>query len=148
MGWNADGAEAHEGYLVGLVPEVGKTIDGIEYESGILRELGYHRDGDRQGDVPLQWVCVGCDCGWRSPRMLAPTGTHWTPCRVWIAYGADDSIVEGYEESARKLWLAHVRDIREHGSPRLRVDEDGMHRAWDRAVARREQERKRRLEDT
>lgn len=52
--------------------------------------------------------------------------------------GRDDSIVEGYEESARKLWAAHVADVVAHGTSVLRVDEDGMRRAWDRAVARRD----------
>jgi hypothetical protein len=138
-----DGTEGHEGYLVGLVPEVGKTIDGLEYESDNLRELTYHRDGERQDDVPLRWVCVGCECGWRSPRLHAPSGTHWAPCHVRLACDRDDSISEGYEESARKIWAAHVADVRTHGMPLLRVDEDGMRAAWDRAVARRAQERQR-----
>jgi hypothetical protein len=70
--------------------------------------------------------------------MLAPSGTEWTPCHVWLVRGReDDSIIEGYEESARKIWLAHVADMREHGASVLRVDEDGMRLAWDRAVARR-----------
>lgn len=146
MGWMSD-EDGHEGYLVGLVPEIGKTLDGAEYESTILRELTYHRDGARPGEVPLQWVCVGCECGWRSPRMCAPSGTHWTPCIVWLAHGRDASIVEGYEESARKIWAAHVAEVRAHGMPILRVDQDGMQRAWDRAVARREQERRRSAED-
>lgn len=149
MGWQSieAGLEEHEGYLVGLVRESGKTLDGIEYESETLRELTYHRDGTRQDDVPIQWVCVGCECGWRSPRLRAPTGTHWTPCHVWLAWGRDDSIIEGYEESARKIWVAHVAEVRAHGMPMLRVDEDGMRAAWDRAVARRDLERKRRTEE-
>jgi hypothetical protein len=57
---------------------------------------------------------------------------------VWLARGReDDSIIEGYEESARKIWAAHVADVREHGAPVLRVDEEGMRLAWDRALARR-----------
>lgn len=144
MGWMTceDGTEGHEGYLIGLVPEIGKTIDGGEYESEVLRELTYHRDGSRQENVPLQWVCVGCECGWRSSRLRAPSGTFWTPCHVSLASGRDDSISEGYEESARKIWVAHVADVRTHGMPILRVDEDGMRAAWDRAV-RRAQERQR-----
>jgi hypothetical protein len=143
MGWMTD-VDGHEGYLIGLVPESGKTIEGgREYESEILRELTYHRDGQRTDTVPLRYVCVGCDCGWRSPRMHAPSGTEWTPCHVWLAQGRDESICEGYEESARKIWLAHVADVRKNGMPILRVDEDGLHAAWDRAVARRAAERNR-----
>jgi hypothetical protein len=131
MGWqHEEHGTAHEGYLIGLVEE--------ERGSGLFRELTRRHDGNIDGAIPLRYVCVGCDCGWRSPRMFAPSGTEWTPCSVWLAHGrGDDSIADGYEESARKIWAAHVADVREHGTPVLRCDEDGMRRAWDRAVARR-----------
>lgn len=37
----------------------------------------------------------------------------------------------------KTIWAAHVADVRKHGAPILRVDEDGMRGAWDRAIARR-----------
>lgn len=137
MGWQHEehGLE-HEGYLIGLVDDGGR---------GLFRELTLRHDGNIQDAIQLEHVSVGCDCGWRSSRMRAPSGTEWTPCQVWLAQGRDDSIAEGYEESARKIWLAHVADVREHGAPMLRVDEDGMRRAWDRAVARRVDERKNKI---
>jgi hypothetical protein len=121
----------HEGYVIGLLEE--------EEGSGLFRELTLRHDGrhDRAA-VPLRWVCVGCDCGWRSPRLFAPRGTDWTPCIVWLAHGQDDAIVAGYEEGARKIWREHMdEENRRSESLKLRMDGDEYTRALRESVARR-----------
>ena len=138
MGWQSDDS-AHEGYFVGLIES--------EPGSGLFREINYLSERGR-GDlhehapIPLQYVCVGCDCGWRSPRLFAPRGTDWTPYTVWIAHGQPDEIAEGYEESGRKLWQAHVEEIRKNGAPRLHIDQDGYRWAVQRREARAAKEAK------
>jgi hypothetical protein len=127
MGWCSEEHPEHEGYLIGLVP--------ISDDSRTLREVSYHVDG-AVDSIKLQYVCVGCECGWRSPRMFAPSGTEWSPAMVWLAYGSSDEVVAGYEESARKVWRAHVDDVAKNGKPRLRVDEDGFREAWNAKRAR------------
>ena len=120
MGWfyDDDDVRGHEGYLIGLVEEGRGSM--------LFRELTLRHDGnDVHNPLPLEFVCVGCDCGWRSPRLRVPAGTNWTPSHVWLATGLSDEVIEGYEESARKIWRAHVEQIRKDGDPRLHVDEDG-----------------------
>ena len=127
MGWFFDDLHEHEGYLIGLLEE-GES-------SGLFRELTLRRDGEVGDAIALRYVCVGCDCGWRSPRMFAPRGTEWTPCHVWLAHGQPDEIVEGYEETARKMWRAHAESMRENGAPLLRIDQDGYLEALRRRSA-------------
>jgi hypothetical protein len=106
----------HEGYVIGLVEE----------SHGLYRELTLRHDGDRHASgppIPLQWVCVGCECGWRSPRLFAPSGTEWTPCHVWLAHDRDDAVIAGFEEGARKIWREHIAQINARTEPlMLRMD--------------------------
>jgi hypothetical protein len=89
MGWFSDEAPGHEGYVVGLV-EVGPYR---------WRELGV----DDQVAEAIRWVQVGCECGWRSCRMIAPCRTRWYPSTVEIA--------DEYQDRAAALWRGHVREL-------------------------------------
>jgi hypothetical protein len=102
MGWFRDDPR-HEGYVVGLVEET-VVLQGAagEFRTTILRELSYHRD--QQRDVPtdglaLAAIQVGCECGWRSPRFLAPLAARWFPHHVDLDGWSDDR--------ARELWGRH-----------------------------------------
>lgn len=119
----------HEGYVIGLLEE--------EQGSGLFRELTLRHDGERRDAVQLNWVCVGCDCGWRSPRVFAPRGTEWTPCHVWLAHGQDDAIVAGYEETARIIWRAHVSEVNALPGPlTLKMDGDEFRRVQNEMIDR------------
>lgn len=104
MGWIFDRGNEwdcdHEGYFVGVVRE---------HE---WRELGL-ADIDR-GEIPLTWVQVACDCGWRTQRLVAPVGTTWAPCSVNIG-GLGDAMTasqrDDWEEAGRALWTAHMATI-------------------------------------
>ncbi|HKY40716.1 MAG TPA: hypothetical protein VJN18_32500 [Polyangiaceae bacterium] len=87
MGWCSNDHPEHEGYLIGLV----KPKDGWRY-----RDLN---EGDGQVDR-VAYVQVGCDCGWRSPRIYAPVGTKFIPSVVLAEPAFDDLAVE--------LWKEHV----------------------------------------
>lgn len=129
MGWMSDDSK-HEGYVIGLVES--------EPRSGLFRELTYLSERDREdlhtrAPIALEWICVGCDCGWRSPRMVAPRGTDWTPYIVHLASGQDEAARAGYEESARKMWCRHVKECADR--PVLTIDMDELDRyARDRAA--------------
>lgn len=101
MGWcnpDLDPDARHEGYLVGLVPAANRdgTLSTWRY-----RELS-SESGDDPGrtDQPLRTVQVGCECGWRSPRLDAPWGTMWVPFMVFAP--------EAFEEDARRYWREHL----------------------------------------
>lgn len=86
MGWFIGDVTGHEGYIVGVVEEHGRW-----------RELML---GD--GDQPVRTMQVGCDCGWRSPRMMAPPRAEYWPSVVHLR---DDRV----EDVCRELWREHVR---------------------------------------
>ncbi len=94
MGWCASSIDdpegVHEGYLVPL-----------ERSGSLWREIYYPDNAVRE---QLDAVCIGCDCGWRSPRLLAPFGTSYHPFAVTAS--------EWFEEQARALWRKHVRDCK------------------------------------
>jgi hypothetical protein len=92
MGWcTGDNEDAgHEGYIVSLV----RPADGAFW-----RELCYPND---IGEQSIAVVQVGCDCGWRSPRMHAPFGTSFAP---FVTILKD----EAFEERCRELWHEHVK---------------------------------------
>lgn len=94
MGWIHEDSPGHEGYVVGLVPEV--------RPGGYARwhELGYPGDEYPQ-PVRVRVIQIGCDCGWRSQRFVAPAGAEWHPFRVSL----NDKVVEADAES---LWLQHI----------------------------------------
>lgn len=95
MGWiDCSGDEwryQHEGYVVGI-----KRIEGTSQ----FRELG----SDDLDVIPLNWIQVGCECGWRSPRILAPSGTKWTPCCVTLPS-------ERKDDEASLIWQRHVSSL-------------------------------------
>lgn len=101
MGWlrfdTADMAE-HEGWVVAIIR------DG---NFGHWREL---RLGDH--DQEISHVQVGCECGWRSPRMIAPIGTRWAPCIVLFP----ERHGEDHDFAAADIWSEHIDDLC-HDSP-------------------------------
>ena len=95
MGWLLDDTDGHEGSLIGLVacPDARRRGDGF-------RELTAFDDEDAAAGIYLQWLQVGCTCGWRSPRMEAPIGACWWPGHV--------ETTTWYEAQARTIWRAHA----------------------------------------
>lgn len=98
MGWFIEDKPHHEGYLVGLVRE---ERGGWTY----WRELAYPADQHRaEGDITT--VQVGCECGWRSSRLVAPALTKWAPHVVVLE--PDLRSHREFEEQARALWNRHA----------------------------------------
>jgi len=96
MGWcSEDGT--HEGYLVGLVRD---EVQGffVGHVQGKWRELG-GRDVDDLS-IKLQYVRIGCSCGWRSPLLAAPSGCEFAPSFV--------SAPSRFEDACTTLWQRHV----------------------------------------
>jgi hypothetical protein len=110
MGWFRDDP-AHEGYVVGLVEEEVEFIypnlpRRQPHHSKHLRELTYSRDHDREvpeGGLRVATFQVACECGWRSPRFVAPFRARWLPYSLELGD-------EGLEDAARELWGAHYDD--------------------------------------
>lgn len=94
MGW-FELFDGHEGYVVGYVREP---------KSGLVRELGYHPDDDRPVECHVDFFAAACDCGWRSPRFVAPLRATYAPHIVLLE---DDQL----EEAARELWSKHLREV-------------------------------------
>lgn len=94
MGWFSGEPQddGHEGYIVAVVRE-----------DGSFRELSYPLDRENRDDIAI--VQVGCDCGWRSPRMHAPFGTRFRPYIVMTS--------PGFEEVCLDLWKAHLDQERQ-----------------------------------
>ena len=88
MSWFHDEETGHEGTVVGLV----------EVRHG-WRELGVAD----QTAQPVLVVQAACECGWRSPRMRAPSGTRFVPSAVMLP--------PGYDDRARVLWREHIQQI-------------------------------------
>lgn len=93
MGWLNDNAPGHEGWLVALIRDEEHGLARNDY----FRELYL---GDMRSMTVLH-MQVGCDCGWRSPRMPAPPSATWHPCILCV----DDAT----EERCRLLWRRHLR---------------------------------------
>lgn len=72
MGIFNDDFPGHEGYVVGFH----ERAPG----SAVYREL----DGSDLDERDVHVIAVGCDCGWRSPHLVAPHGTLWHPCSVFL----------------------------------------------------------------
>lgn len=107
MGWFLDDP-AHEGYLVGVVQIV------RPFGSGYLRELNYREDCDREvgpDGLSLHSIQVGCDCGWRSRRFVAPLSARWFPCHV--------EVDERTEAAAVSLWREHYEAEQQRKFPHL-----------------------------
>lgn len=99
MGWliedGREDAYEHEGHLVAVV-----------HDEGRWREL---RFGDEPQD--LLYVQVGCECGWRSRRLLAPLGTRWVPAVVVLptsgAFAATGEL--SFDDVAELIWVQEHR---------------------------------------
>lgn len=101
MGWwnpDLDPNNEHEGYIVALVPATNPDGTASDWR---YRELsGEASDHPGPHDRPLHTVQVGCPCGWRSPRLDAPSGSVWVPFAVFAP--------EWFEDRCRELWKEHV----------------------------------------
>lgn len=102
MGWVCEEDGHHEGYLVAVV-RVPNTVEWRELTSA----------DDDQGTRVFQAACV---CGWRSARLVAPSGSRFLgglvelprwPASLMFPRGQDHRI----ETQAVKLWQAHTREL-------------------------------------
>jgi hypothetical protein len=105
MGWINDDAPHHEGYLVGLREDDWRYI-----------ELGTN-----DPEQAVKVVQVGCDCGWRSPRLDAPNGTKFWPSIVVAP--------ENFEDFALSLWKEHI-ETEAQRAKKLYVGRDGFTHNW------------------
>jgi hypothetical protein len=101
MGWFYEERPGHEGYIAAFVER--------EPGSALWRELSYPVQ-EESSDV--RRIAAACACGWRSPHVLAPRGTEWSPFAVWLPAECKAK----YEDGARILWRRHVEDC---GSARV-----------------------------
>lgn len=106
MGWQDDNQPGHEGYLVGLVRAEGPlATDWCSVEGVGLRRLASRADDQDRADIAA--VQVGCDCGWRSARLVPPLGTSWAPFTVQLPRDAHG---RAFETAARAAWRRHLVD--------------------------------------
>lgn len=89
MGWFLSDVDGHEGFLVAYVPDQEREWIELNY---------FSPDAHSQN---LRAFGVGCSCGWRSRRFVAPFGTSYHPHIVEMA----DATAE---MGARELWKAHA----------------------------------------
>lgn len=98
MGWNHDDT-THEGYLVAIVTDTGGHFLGAM--TGRAAELGSPDDCTfNVRAVFVRRAKAACSCGWRSPLLVAPNGTSWSPSTV--------DAPRWFEDAAKRLWVAHV----------------------------------------
>ena len=90
MGWFYEDNVKHEGYIVGVVEE------GPQ----LFRELSYSRSDKEQ---QVNWIQIGCECGWRTQRFHAPLGTSYFPHTIFLR---DKQV----EDEARAIWQNHVKE--------------------------------------
>lgn len=106
MGWYQDESPGHEGFLVGFCEQAplgaGLWAELSTVAPFIAGVVGITR-GRRICVVPR--VGVGCDCGWRSPRLVTPPGVYWTGLEL-------EGVPEGLHDQARALWSMHVATMR------------------------------------
>jgi hypothetical protein len=93
MGWYHEGYPGHEGYLVGIV----------QRGPGAWRELSY--PADDFAIEGIKCIAIGCECGWRSSHVFAPTGTRWQPFTLELRSKRD-------EDLARVVWREHCESLR------------------------------------
>ncbi len=118
MGWCRDGAPGHEGYVVGIE----------QFNDGRWRELsnGYDEAHARvEGGIRITHLQVACDCGWRSPRLVAPLHTRWHPFYV-------EFYDEHYEEQAANIWDEHIEQWKDREDDQLLVSRLGRRRPVER----------------
>ena len=98
MGWTHEMYPRHEGYLQGIEQRTDRPGHWRDFD---LSDEARARDGS---GIMLTHVQVACDCGWRSQRIAAPTGTRYVPFSVVLSGWHE----ERFEEAARTLWNAHL----------------------------------------
>lgn len=99
MGWQCESGE-HEGYVVGLE----QSPNGYRWHELNSADDAKRVDGDpvrHHAGLPVTHIQVACDCGWRSPRLVAPLRACWFPSFV-------DGLNESQDERARQIWKLHV----------------------------------------
>lgn len=99
MGWLNDKAPGHEGWLVALVRDEERGLARNDY----FREMDLEDVRSLRCEAaprPGMNMQVGCDCGWRSPRMRAPSGAEWHPFML--------TVDEATEDACRALWREHL----------------------------------------
>lgn len=106
MGWFDSDHVGHEGYLVGLVKDEERGLAAEAY----MRRLAYPHDDT---SLRVEQLQVGCACGWRSARFLAPTGTEWGPFAVELPTGTEE-----LQAIARDMWRRHLDDPELFDAPR------------------------------
>ncbi len=95
MSWFLDSLPGHEGALLGLLP-----CEDARRRADWYRELTPHDAELAKHGIFLDQVQVGCECGWRSPRMDAPIGACYWPSYV--------DAPEWFTDQARTIWRAHA----------------------------------------
>lgn len=105
MGWLRDDQPDHEGWVVAVVRDDGRW-----------RELQY---GDVEQEI--SYVQIGCECGWRSPRLVAPLDTRWSPCMVVFPSWSSIEPDELYDDAAADLWDHHIAVDVDPKTPRALV---------------------------
>jgi hypothetical protein len=99
MGWLVDDGHPHGYDHEGFVVMVVKSPDDWHW-----REMSYPERTVPAGvEIRIQ---VGCECGWRSHRMVPPLGAEWIPCCVNMS---DDD-----HELLAAIWRAEHRDRLPH----------------------------------
>lgn len=110
MGWVCDqdtpDGHPHEGYLVAVEPVTETNDRGYEIRTGAWRDVGanWNRERDGQPCLDVSHVQMACDCGWRSQRMLAPLGTTWSPCTVFLPTWHHGDL----DDASYRLWAQHI----------------------------------------
>jgi len=89
----------HEGYLIALVKDEDRGLTSEAH----MRRLAYPLDDE---DRSVEAMQVGCDCGWRSARFTAPTGTEWAPFVVHLP----THYAEAVDAVMRHMWQRHLED--------------------------------------
>jgi len=104
---------------VPIATEISPTIlvsaEGCSATSAESVDLAPSRSPTRCADltVPLRFVAMGCECGWRSPRLHAPMGLVYVAFEVEFESATDGKDLEkkrhdDFEKSMIALWAAHL----------------------------------------
>lgn len=100
MGWIHEDKPGHEGYVVAVDRDPERAY---WHEHGYFPSLAC--GAWRGEDGPVTTVQVACECGWRSSRYAAPSGTRFFPHTVVFA----EHYEEAAEAAAVEIWREHIR---------------------------------------
>lgn len=95
MGWLYEDLAGHEGWGVALTLDEKRGLARNEF----MRELG---PPEEKGHVHA--IQAGCDCGWRSERMLPTYSAQWFPFVL--------EVDETTEARLQALWREHIETVR------------------------------------